>query len=107
MSTIDGQARTTELPCTVTAVSGSGFLAGPAVGAPSATANLLPWHGQLIVPSFTSFTEHPWCVQVALKALNVPACGCVTTRPCAASTTPPPTGTSATAASAGAAPTGA
>ena len=67
---------------------------------PSATANLLPWHGQLIVPPTTSLTLHPWWVQVALNPLNVPATGWVTTRSWAARTIPPPTGTSATAATA-------
>src|SRR5215212_5850148 len=88
----------TEDPSTVTGFSGSGFFAGPAVGAPSPTANLLPWQGQLMVPPATSLTLHPWWVQVALKPLNVPATGCVTTRSCAARTMPPPTGTSTTAA---------
>src|SRR6476619_2519334 len=94
------QARTTELPSTATPFSGSGFFAGPAVGVPSATANLLPWHGQLIVPPTTSLTLHPWWVQVALNPLNVPASGWVTTRSWSARTIPPPTGTSATAATA-------
>jgi hypothetical protein len=50
-------------------------VAGPAVTEPSATAKLLPWQGQLIVPLATSRTAQPWWVQVALSALNVPDTG--------------------------------
>src|SRR3954451_22183190 len=88
-----------DVPCTVTDCSGSGRGAGPALTDPSATANLLPWHGQLMVPPTTSDTVQPWCVQVELNALNVPATGWVSTTPRAASTSPPPTGTSVVAAS--------
>src|SRR5690606_6193531 len=80
--------------------SGSGVLAGPSTTAPSATANLLPWQLQLIVPSTTSVTGHPWWVQVAENARNSPGLGWVTTTSCSRNTAPPPTGMSAVLASA-------
>jgi hypothetical protein len=61
---------------------------------------LLPWQLQLIVPSATSVTGHPWWVQVAEKARNCPGAGCVTTTSCSANTVPPPTGMSDVLASA-------
>ena len=54
---------------------------------------MLPWHGQLMVPSATSSTVHPLCVKIAEKPLNSPADGCVTT--ISSTITPEPTGTSA------------
>ena len=41
--------------------------------------NLLPWHGQSIVPSATWLHRHPTWVQTALKALYSPLVGWVTT----------------------------
>jgi hypothetical protein len=55
---------------------------------------LLPRQGQSIVPSATWSTVQPWCVQTALKALNWPAVGWVTTTFSAEKTLPPPTGMS-------------
>ena len=62
--------------------------------------NLLPWHGQLMVPPDTSPTMQPWWVHTAVKASNEPAFGWVTTIFLAARTLPPPTGISAVLASA-------
>lgn len=59
------------------------------------TSNLLPWQGQLMVPSATFWTVHPWCVQTAENAWKVPCSGCVTTTRCSANMVPAPTGTSA------------
>lgn len=56
-------AQDDRIPCTVTGCDASGFVAGPAATEPS-RLNLLPWQGQLMVPSTTSFTAHPACVQV-------------------------------------------
>jgi hypothetical protein len=67
---------------------------------PSRTLNLLPWHGQSMVPSATLSTRHCWCVHTALKALNWPAAGWVTTTLSVAKTFPPPTGISLFVASA-------
>ena len=80
-------------------LAGSGFLAGPFTTAPSAMANWLPWQGQLMVPPSTVETVQPWWVQIAENALNVPALGWVITRAASGRMTPPPTGTSAVAAS--------
>src|SRR5205823_5403368 len=79
---------------------------GPSTTEPSATANLLPWQLQLIVPPVTSVTGQPWWVQVPPKARNFPAVGCVITMSWSANTAPPPTGISDVRASAlaGAAP---
>src|SRR3954468_6941580 len=90
-----GHARTIEVPSTLMFLSGSGDVAGPRTTDPSATAKRLPWHGQSIVPSVTSETVQPWCVQIAENALNSPAVGWVTTTCWSAKTAPPPTGTSA------------
>src|SRR6478752_1557764 len=49
-----------------------------------------------MVPSATWETRHCLCVHTALKAWNCPAVGWVTTTLASFSTTPPPTGTSAT-----------
>ena len=44
---------------TVARYRGRAVRAGPRTTDPSAMSNLLPWHGQLIVPSATSRTEQP------------------------------------------------
>ena len=54
-------------------------VAGPFATEPSATLNLLPWHGQLMVPFETVVTEHPMCGHVVSNALNEPAAGWVMT----------------------------
>src|SRR5215208_6392906 len=76
---------------TTTGFASRGLVAGPLATEPS-RLNLLPWHGQLIVPSAISLTAHPACVQVVEKPLNCPAAGCVTTT--SSTITPDPTGTS-------------
>ena len=65
------------VPLTVIFFSGSGELAGPFLTEPSVAENLLKWQPQLIVPPDTSATVQPWCVHVALNALNWPALGWV------------------------------
>ena len=65
------------LTAIVSAASAEG--AGPPATDPSAMWNLLPWHGQLMVPPETLLTVQPACVQTAVNALNVPALGWVTT----------------------------
>src|SRR2546423_13649448 len=55
---------------------------------------MLPWHGQLIVPSVTWSTVQPWWVQVAENASKVPALGWGITRSLAGKVFPPPTGLS-------------
>ena len=47
--------------------------------APSVILNLLPWHGQSMVPSAILSTRQPTWVQTALNALNSPFLGWVTT----------------------------
>src|SRR5882757_9735319 len=84
------------LPSTLTLVSANALVAGPPVGEPSSMEKVLPWQGQLITPPSTLFTSQPACVHTLLNALNVPACGWVMTR--LPLMTPPPDGTSATAA---------
>ena len=74
-----GQASEIWPPLTVTSTSPSGAVAGPPWTEPSSMENLLPWHGQLIVPSATDETGQPWWVQIAEKPLNSPSAGCVTT----------------------------
>jgi hypothetical protein len=69
----------------------NGRAAGPCATEPS-RLNLLPWHGQLMVPSATVETVHPKCVQVAENPLNTPAEVCVTTT--SSTIRPDPTGTS-------------
>src|SRR6476469_9291023 len=81
-----------ESPCTVMFSTASGSWAGPLATVPS-RLNLLPWHGQSMVPSATLFTVQPAWVQIAEKPLNSPADGCVTT--ILSTITPEPTGTSA------------
>ena len=46
-------------------------------------------------PGLTLSTRHPWCGQTALKALNSPGAGWVTTSCCSRKTVPLPSGTSA------------
>jgi hypothetical protein len=82
------------LPLTATDLAGSGLGAGPACTEPSPMLNWLPWQGHMIRPPATLPTVQPWCVQVALKALKVPAAGWVTTTLAAEKILPPPTGTS-------------
>src|ERR1700744_632376 len=55
---------------------------------------LLPWQGQSIVPSAIWSTVQPMWVQIALKPLNSPAVGWVTTTFSAVKIFPPPTGIS-------------
>src|SRR3954469_24132224 len=83
-----------ESPLTLMAIAARGFLAGPFATEPSATLNLLPWHGQLIVPPDTSPTTQPAWVQTAVKHLKLPAVGWVTTIFWASKILPPPTGIS-------------
>ncbi|MBL8926807.1 MAG: hypothetical protein JNM77_11280, partial [Pseudonocardia sp.] len=74
-----------EPPAPPTGLSGSGGLARPAVADPSATANVLPWHGRTITPSATDPA-----VQVAENASCPPAVGRVGTTSSSANTVPPP-----------------
>src|SRR4051812_26307633 len=83
-----------ESPSTAIFLAGSGFLAGPSATEPSAILNLLPWHGQLTVPSAILSTEHPWCVHTVEKATKLPFVGWVTTTPFLVKILPPPTGIS-------------
>ena len=73
--------------------AGSGLLAGLAHHAPVLALNLLPWHGQLMVPLATASHRQPTWVQIALNALNCPLTGWVTTTLSAVKIVPPPTGT--------------
>jgi hypothetical protein len=77
---------------------GSGVLAGPCTTEPSASAKLLPWHGQLTVSAVMVLIVQPWWVQVAENATNRPAVGWVITTSASAKTFPPPTGMSDVAA---------
>ena len=54
---------------------------------------LLPWQGQSMVPFATLLTMQPWCVHIAVNALNVPDAGCVITILAASMILPPPSGT--------------
>src|SRR6188768_3527622 len=83
-----------ESPLTLMATALSALLAGPFATEPSATLNLLPWHGQLMVPPDTSPTTQPACVHTAVKHLNWPAVGWVTTIFWSSKILPPPTGMS-------------
>src|SRR5436190_1462097 len=78
------------LPLTATFLTSRPFGAGPSVTEPSATENLLPWQGQLMVPPATSLTVQPACGQITPNALNSPFLGWVTT--VSPTITPPPTG---------------
>ena len=53
-------------------MAASGLGAGPWTTEPSLMLNLLPWHGQLMVPFETLLTMQPSCVQIAVNALNDP-----------------------------------
>src|SRR5215475_12054487 len=81
------------VPVTLMVCDGSGLGAGPWTTEPSLTLNLLPWHGQLIVPPETLLTMQPACVHTAVNALNVPASGCVITMFLPPMMTPPPSWT--------------
>src|SRR5215472_3379850 len=83
----------------LTGVSGDG--AGPCTTEPLVMLNLLPWHGQLMVPPDTLLTMQPWWVHTAVNALNEPACGSVITIFLSVRILPPPTGISAVRASTG------
>jgi hypothetical protein len=90
-------------PVTLKGLAGSGLGAGPASTAPSVIEYSLPWHGQSIRPSAIWLTMQPMWVQTALKTLNSPAVGWVTTVVWAAKILPPPTGMALVAVSAPAA----
>ena len=94
------QPGTIEVPSTLMATAASGVVAGPWTTEPSLMLNLLPWHGQSMVPSLIWLTRQPWCVHTALNALNDPARGCVITMFSPLMILPPPSGTSAVVASA-------
>src|SRR6516164_1898327 len=79
---------------------GSGEAAGPLTTEPLVMLNLLPWHGQLIVPPDTLPTVHPAWVHTALNPWNSPDFGWVITIFLSARILPPPTGTSEVLASA-------
>jgi hypothetical protein len=49
----DGQASEIRPELTEICLLGSGLVAGPSTTLPSLALNLLPWHGQSIVPSAT------------------------------------------------------
>src|SRR4051812_50083712 len=92
------------LPWTLMLTGASGAAAGPLTTEPFVMLNLLPWHGQLIVPPDTLFTVQPRCVHTAVNAANVPDLGWVTTIFWSVRIWPPPTGTLAVVVSAGAPP---
>src|SRR6202012_4949076 len=74
--------------------AGSGFGAGPRTTWASVTLYSLPWQGQSIVPSAILSTVQRMWVQIALKPLNTPLVGWVTTTFSAVKIFPPPTGIS-------------
>ena len=74
-------------------MAASGLGAGPWTTEPSLMLNLLPWHGQLMVPFETLLTMQPSCVQIAVNALNDPDRGCVITMFLPSMILPPPSGT--------------
>jgi hypothetical protein len=78
-----------------------GDAAGPFTTEPLVTLNLLPWHGQLMVPPDTLETMQPWWVHTAVNASNEPARGWVITIFLSVRILPPPSGTSEVRASAG------
>src|SRR5579859_2250831 len=53
------QAWMIEVPWTLMLTGASGEAAGPFTTEPLTMLNLLPWHGQLIVPPDTVVTMHP------------------------------------------------
>src|SRR5690242_9663742 len=84
-------------PCTMTAIAVRPRGAGPEIREPSSALNFDWWAGQVMTSCFGAPSWTPWCGQAALYALNVPDFGCTISTPL--TTTPPPTGTSAVAAS--------
>src|SRR3954447_26864102 len=68
--------------------------AGPATTEPLLMLNLLPWHGQLMVPPDTLETVQPRWVHTAVNASNEPDRGWVITIFLSARILPPPAGTS-------------
>ena len=84
---------TMESPEVTNSTAGSGSWAGPLTGSPLVMSKWLLWQGQTITPSATEPTGQPWWVQMALKALNSPSFGWVTTY-FSSTTRPPPTATS-------------
>src|SRR6202042_1784128 len=89
-----GQASVIFPLATLMVLAGSGFGAGPRTTWASVTLYSLPWQGQSIVPSATLSTVQPMWVQIALKPLNSPFVGWVTTTFSAVKIFPPPTGIS-------------
>src|SRR5580704_12282646 len=83
-----------EVPWTLMFTGASGEVAGPFTTEPLTMLNLLPWHGQLMVPPDTVVTRHPRWVQTAVNASIVPARGWVITIFLSARILPPPTGMS-------------
>ena len=61
-----------ESPFTLMATALSALLAGPFATEPSATLNLLPWHGQLMVPPRHVSTMQPGVRADRGEALNWP-----------------------------------
>ena len=82
-------------PSTVIGTSVRGLVAGGLTAVPSSTEKALPWHSQRMPPACTELTMQPWWVQTAVKHLNSPSTGWVTTTCLSGKITPPPTGTSA------------
>jgi len=87
-----GYSRKMLSPETLICTAGRGEGAGPATTAPVLMLYWLPWHGQSIVPLETWLTVQPMWVQTALKALNSPDAGWVTTTFLASKIVPLPTG---------------
>ncbi len=86
-----GYARLIESPETVIFSSASANVAGPSSTSPVSMEYLLPWQSQLMVPSETLDTRQPWWLQIAVKHLNSPSVGWVTTTSSSAKIVPPPT----------------
>src|SRR6201986_4719647 len=82
------------------ATAGSGDAAGPLTTEPLVMLNLLPWHGQLIVPPDTLPTMHPAWVHTALNPWKSPECGWGIPIFLSVRILPPPAGTSEVLASA-------
>jgi hypothetical protein len=68
------QVVTTLPPLTVTAIEGSGDVAGPCNTFPVSASNTEPWHGQSNFAPL-GFTVQPMWVQIALKHAAVLALG--------------------------------
>src|SRR3954469_7239702 len=64
----ESHAENTSPSLTDTATGGSGRGAGPPRTLPVAASKRLPWHGQLMAPSATLSTTHPWWVQTEENA---------------------------------------